>query len=192
MVNLHESMGPGQDRTRDPWICNQTCICSQTGYQLCYAVRSYLLCLIVNIFSRISELSSRLLKSGSSDVTELSDPYRAMKLAYQTAYLLCLILNIFSRISELSSRLLKSGSSDVTELSDPYRPMKLAEELNCVYDNEWTDCYEFFTEEKNMKDDEAIDLLFAMIQVHTQFINNRNCLGQIFGIRPQMYIVDLL
>ena len=56
-------------------------------------------------------------------------------------------------------------------MSDPYRPMKLAEELNCVYDNEWTDCYEFFTEEKNMKDDEAIDLLFAMIQVSTQSIN---------------------
>ena len=24
MINLHESMGPSQDRTRDPWICNQT------------------------------------------------------------------------------------------------------------------------------------------------------------------------
>ena len=23
MINLHESMGPGLDRTRDPWICNQ-------------------------------------------------------------------------------------------------------------------------------------------------------------------------
>ena len=118
--------GTGRDLTRNPWICNQTRICSQTGYRLRYTAWSYLL---------------------------------------------CLTLNIFSRISELSSRLLKSGSSDVTELSDPYRPMKLAEELNCVYDNEWTDCYEFFTEEKNMKDDEAIDLLFAMIQVSTQSIN---------------------
>ena len=24
-INLHESMGPGQDRTRYPWISNQTC-----------------------------------------------------------------------------------------------------------------------------------------------------------------------
>ena len=24
MINLHESMGPGWDRTRDPWICSQT------------------------------------------------------------------------------------------------------------------------------------------------------------------------
>ena len=27
MINLHESMGPGRDRTRDPWICSQTRIC---------------------------------------------------------------------------------------------------------------------------------------------------------------------
>ena len=28
MINLHESMGPDRDRTRDPWICSQTRICS--------------------------------------------------------------------------------------------------------------------------------------------------------------------
>ena len=40
IINLHQSMGPGRDRTRDPWICSQTRICSQTlptaleaGYQ---------------------------------------------------------------------------------------------------------------------------------------------------------------
>ena len=26
MMNLHESMGPGHDWTRHPWICSQTCI----------------------------------------------------------------------------------------------------------------------------------------------------------------------
>ena len=30
-------MGPGRDRTRDPWICRQTRICSQTRYRLRYA-----------------------------------------------------------------------------------------------------------------------------------------------------------
>ena len=30
-------MGPGRDRTRDPWNCSQTRICSQTRYQLRYA-----------------------------------------------------------------------------------------------------------------------------------------------------------
>ena len=37
MIDLHESMGPGRDRTRDPWICSQTRICCQTRYQLRYA-----------------------------------------------------------------------------------------------------------------------------------------------------------
>lgn len=69
-----------------------------------------------------------------------------------------------TRISELSSRMLKSGNADVTELSDPNRPMKLAEELNAVYDNEWTDAYEALTEEKGKKDDEAIDILYGMLQ----------------------------
>ena len=39
MINLHESMVPGRDRTRDPWICSQTHICSQTRYRLRYAAR---------------------------------------------------------------------------------------------------------------------------------------------------------
>ena len=36
MINLHESMGPGWDRTRDPWICSQLRICNQTRYRLRY------------------------------------------------------------------------------------------------------------------------------------------------------------
>ena len=42
MVNLHESMGPDRDRTRDPWIFNQTRICSQTRYRLRYAARLHI------------------------------------------------------------------------------------------------------------------------------------------------------
>ena len=38
MINLHKSMGPGSDRTLDPWICSQTRICCQTRYRLRYAV----------------------------------------------------------------------------------------------------------------------------------------------------------
>ena len=34
MINLHESMEPGQDRTRDLWICSQTRICYQARYRL--------------------------------------------------------------------------------------------------------------------------------------------------------------
>ena len=39
MINLRESMGPGRDRTRDPWICSQIRICNQTRYRLRYAAR---------------------------------------------------------------------------------------------------------------------------------------------------------
>ena len=39
MINLHESMGPGRDRIRDPWICNQESICIQTRYLLRHAAR---------------------------------------------------------------------------------------------------------------------------------------------------------
>ena len=42
MINLHESMVPGRDRTRDPWICSQTRICNQTRYRLRYAARLFI------------------------------------------------------------------------------------------------------------------------------------------------------
>ena len=41
MINLHESMGPGRDRTRDPRICSQTPICSQTRYRLSWAWKKF-------------------------------------------------------------------------------------------------------------------------------------------------------
>ena len=41
MINIHESMGAGPDRTRDPWICSQTRICCQTRYRLRYAARCH-------------------------------------------------------------------------------------------------------------------------------------------------------
>ena len=39
LINIHESMGPSRDRTRDPWICSQTHICCQTCYRLHYGAR---------------------------------------------------------------------------------------------------------------------------------------------------------
>ena len=42
-------MGPGRDRTRDPWICSQTRICCQTRYRLRYAARCDL-CLWVDFY----------------------------------------------------------------------------------------------------------------------------------------------
>ena len=39
MINLHESMRPGRDRTGNPRISSQTCICSQTHYRLGFTAR---------------------------------------------------------------------------------------------------------------------------------------------------------
>ena len=49
MINLHESMGPGRDRTRDPWNCSQTRICSQTRYRLRYAARCVVFIMLINV-----------------------------------------------------------------------------------------------------------------------------------------------
>ena len=47
-------MGPGRDRTRDPWICSQTRICCQTPYRLRYAARWFLACFVGNPEDRFS------------------------------------------------------------------------------------------------------------------------------------------
>ena len=52
MIILHESMVPGRDQTRDPWICSQTRICSQTHYRLRYAAQCLLrVGLTLNVWS---------------------------------------------------------------------------------------------------------------------------------------------
>ena len=51
-INLNEGMETGRDRTRDPWICSQARICSQTRYRLRYVAR-----LIVYILMVVSVLS---------------------------------------------------------------------------------------------------------------------------------------
>ena len=43
-------MGPGWDRTRDPWICSQTHICCQSHYGLCYVAQ---LCIHVQMIADI-------------------------------------------------------------------------------------------------------------------------------------------
>ena len=51
MANLYESMGPGRDRTRDPWICSQTRICNQTRYQMRNVAR-YMYCSFKNVVTK--------------------------------------------------------------------------------------------------------------------------------------------
>ena len=58
MINLHESMVPGRDRTRDLWICSQLRICNQTCYRLRYTARFFVPCKGVNIYSAIQDTGS--------------------------------------------------------------------------------------------------------------------------------------
>ncbi|XP_053400028.1 uncharacterized protein LOC123557689 isoform X2 [Mercenaria mercenaria] len=72
-----------------------------------------------------------------------------------------------NRLSELQSNLLKFGNPDITDLSDQNRPSNLGENFRELYDNEWTDAFEFLTEENGetrREDEEAIDTLYAMLK----------------------------
>ena len=42
IISRSISVGPGRDRTRDPWIPRQTSICTPTRYRLRYAACRYL------------------------------------------------------------------------------------------------------------------------------------------------------
>ena len=56
MINLHKNLGTGQDRTHDPWICSQTCICSHCATWpvfVCLSFQSLLLNNCVQGFGNI-------------------------------------------------------------------------------------------------------------------------------------------
>ena len=69
MIDLHESMGPGRDRTRDPWICSQTRICCQTRYRLRYEARTRQMDIIMFVKSWCHKLVH---KEGGGSVVECS------------------------------------------------------------------------------------------------------------------------
>ena len=56
MINLHESIGPGRDRTGDPWICSQTRICSQTSYRLRYVAR--FVCALIGLYAKANQVTA--------------------------------------------------------------------------------------------------------------------------------------
>ncbi|XP_021360238.1 uncharacterized protein LOC110454831 isoform X2 [Mizuhopecten yessoensis] len=49
------------------------------------------------------------------------------------------------RLSTLASAKLSDNNPDITDLSDMNRPQKIAEKYSELYDNEWTDAYEYLT-----------------------------------------------
>ena len=82
MINLHESMGPGRDQTRNPWICSQTRICSQTHYRLSYAARQILL---VSYYT-LSWKNAKVKKGASSFLWNPTKLIRLSILQYKSVY----------------------------------------------------------------------------------------------------------
>ena len=60
-------MGPGRDRTRDPWICSQTRICYQTRYRMRYAARYRLTEFSCTIFEYVLQNVSTMQKVSEFD-----------------------------------------------------------------------------------------------------------------------------
>ena len=73
--------------------------------------------------------------------------------------------HVYFRVSELAGAKLMDNNPDIADLSDPNRAMKLGEKFSSLYDDEWTDAFQTFTEKFNMKEDEAIDALLKILLV---------------------------
>ncbi|XP_033743435.1 putative leucine-rich repeat-containing protein DDB_G0290503 isoform X2 [Pecten maximus] len=72
------------------------------------------------------------------------------------------------RLSTLASAKLSDNNPDITDLSDMNRPQKIAEKYSELYDNEWTDSYEYLT--SNGQDHKkAVAILLNMLESCFQY-----------------------
>lgn len=60
------------------------------------------------------------------------------------------------------------NNPEITDLSDENRPTVLGERLKRVYEDEWTDAFEFLTEkrEEKLTEEQTIDILFSLLKVY--------------------------
>ena len=77
----------------------------------------------------------------------------------------------FCSVSELAGAKLMDNNPDIADLSDPNRALKLGEKFSSLYDDDWTDAYQTYTEKFNMKEDEAIQFLLQVLLVRFQNIS---------------------
>ena len=59
------------------------------------------------------------------------------------------------------------NNPDIADLSDPNRAMKLGERFSSLYDDDWTDGYQIFTEKFKLSEEAAIRLLLDILLVMT-------------------------
>ena len=70
-------------------------------------------------------------------------------------------------MSELAGAKLMDNNPDIADLSDPNRAMKLGERFSSLYDDDWTDGYQIFTEKFKLSEEAAIRLLLDILLVMT-------------------------
>ena len=68
-------------------------------------------------------------------------------------------------MSELDGAKLMDNNPDIAELSDQNRAMKIGEKFSSLYDDEWTDGYQMFTEKFKLSEEAAIKLLLDILLV---------------------------
>ena len=73
--------------------------------------------------------------------------------------------NFYCRVSELAGAKLMDNNPDIADLSDPNRAMKLGERFSSLYDDDWTDGYQMFTEKFKLSEENAIRLLLDILLV---------------------------
>ena len=89
---------------------------------------------------------------------------------------------LFDRLSKTTSDKSRDDIPNITELSDPNRPTNIAEKMSDLYENEWTDAFEFF--EGQMKEEQIIKTLLDTLMV------NRIVTLRTFKVRVPRNVLD--
>ena len=61
------------------------------------------------------------------------------------------------------------NNPNITDLSDMNRPTKLAEKYSELYDNEWTDAYEEYTENWELGEEYCVKTMLDLLKVCDTF-----------------------
>ena len=78
----------------------------------------------------------------------------------------------FHRLSRYTSNQLADNNPNIADLGDINRPTKLAEKFAELYDNEWTEAFEFITKDIGLDEEKAIKELLQTLQVAKNYPNH--------------------
>ena len=70
-----------------------------------------------------------------------------------------------NRLSRYTSNQLADNNPNKADLGDVNRPTKLAEKFAELYDNKWTEAFEFITKDIGLGEEKAIKELLQTLQV---------------------------